>query len=66
MAIHRLIRFSKAYKFKEINPDVSCLEIAHRFGYYDHMHFIRDLKSFANFNPGILTEECYHQVSEVP
>ncbi len=53
----RIIRFSKAFKYKEHNPNMSWHELAYRFGYYDHMHFIRDFKSFANFNPGILTDE---------
>jgi AraC-like DNA-binding protein len=53
----RLVRFSNAYKFKEFNPGVSWSEIFHRFGYFDHMHFIRDFKSFTDFTPGTLKEE---------
>lgn len=52
----RMIRFSKAYKLKELHPKKLWLEIAHECGYYDQMHFIRDFKFFAGFAPSGLTE----------
>ena len=51
----RLIRFSHAYKYKESAPHTSWTEIAHRCGYFDQMHFIRDFKAFAGFAPSLLT-----------
>ncbi|SFQ78994.1 helix-turn-helix domain-containing protein [Hymenobacter arizonensis] len=50
----RLIRFSHAYKHKEGAPQTPWLDIAHRCGYFDQMHFIRDFKFFAGFPPGRL------------
>ncbi len=50
----RLIRFSHAYKYKECAPRASWTEIAHRCGYFDQMHFIRDFKFFAGHAPGRL------------
>jgi AraC-like DNA-binding protein len=52
----RMIRFSHAYKYKESTPHTSWTEIAHRCGYFDQMHFIRDFKFFAGFAPGMLKE----------
>jgi AraC-like DNA-binding protein len=52
----RIVRFSEAYKYKERYPHSSWTEIAHGFGYYDQMHFIREFKCFTGFNPGILKE----------
>ncbi|TDN35788.1 AraC family transcriptional regulator [Hymenobacter sp. UV11] len=53
----RMIRFSHAYKYKETAPQLSWTEIAHRCGYFDQMHFIRDFKFFAGFAPSLLKAE---------
>ena len=53
----RMIRFSHAYKHKESAPQTSWTTIAHRCGYFDQMHFIRDFKFFAGYAPGLLTRE---------
>ena len=52
----RMIRFSHAYKYKESAPHTSWSEIAHRCGYFDQMHFIRDFKFFAGRTPSMLKE----------
>lgn len=52
----RMIRFSKAYKLKELHPQRHWIDIAHECGYFDQMHFIRDFKYFAGFAPSGLTE----------
>ena len=57
----RMIRFSHAYKYKESAPHASWLDIAHRCGYYDQMHFIRDFKFFAGFTPSVLREQQIEQ-----
>ena len=51
----RMIRFSHAYKHKESTPHTTWTEIAHRCGYFDQMHFIRDFKFFAGYTPSLLT-----------
>lgn len=53
----RLIRFSKAYRLRENNPQLHWTHIAHTCGYFDQMHFIRDFKQFAGVTPGIIDKE---------
>ncbi|UJH91448.1 AraC family transcriptional regulator [Antarcticibacterium sp. 1MA-6-2] len=53
----KLVRFSQAYKYKEAHPSTPWVNIAYRFGYYDHMHFIHDFKSFVGCTPGYIEEE---------
>ena len=53
----RMIRFSHAYKYKECAPRTSWTEIAHRCGYFDQMHFIRDFKFFTGSVPSMLGVE---------
>ena len=52
----RMIRFSHAFKLKELSPHKSWTIIAHECGYFDQMHFIRDFKNFAGYTPSGLTE----------
>lgn len=53
----RMIRFSHAYKLKELNPNMSWSSITYQCGYFDQMHLIRDFKFFAGSTPGCLTEK---------
>lgn len=53
----RIIRFSHAYKYKEANPSMTWMDIAHKCRYFDQMHFIRDFKSFTGFTPSMLRNE---------
>ncbi len=53
----RLIRFSKAYRLKESQPQLSWTYIAHTCGYFDQMHLIKDFKEFAGALPGAITKE---------
>lgn len=53
----RVVRFSEAYKFKERFPKTKWLEIAHRFGYFDQMHLIRDFRHFTGENPGKINQK---------
>jgi AraC-like DNA-binding protein len=53
----RLIRFSRAYRLRENNPDLSWTHIAHGCGYFDQMHLIRDFKQFAGVLPSMLEKE---------
>ncbi len=50
----RLIRFSKAYRLKENQHQLSWTTIAHASGYYDQMHFIRDFREFAGVTPSFM------------
>ena len=50
----RIIRFSKAYRMRENNPQLSWTSIAHHCGYFDQMHFIRDFKDFTGALPKMM------------
>lgn len=50
----RIIRFSKAYRLRESQPDLSWISIALQAGYFDQMHMIKDFKQFAGTTPTIL------------
>jgi AraC-like DNA-binding protein len=52
----RIARFSKAYRLREANPNLTWTAIAHEAGYFDQMHFIRDFKEFAGVTPRIIEE----------
>lgn len=58
----RIARFSKAYRMREMHPNLSWTHIAHTAGYYDQMHFIRDFKTFAGVTPTMMDEELNHTV----
>ncbi len=53
----KMIRFSYAYKLKELYPNRSWCRITYQCGYFDQMHLIRDFKFFTGFTPGCLTEK---------
>ena len=52
----RLVRFTNAYQYKEKFPAESWTNIAHKSGYFDQAHLIRDFKYFAGINPGTIKE----------
>lgn len=47
----RVLRFNKAVASKMITPQKTWTSIAHEYGYYDQMHFIRDFKKFSGTAP---------------
>ena len=53
----RLIRFSKAYRLRERQPEISWTKIAHECSYFDQMHLIRDFKEFAGITPSAIEKE---------
>ena len=53
----RLIRFSKAYRLKENQPQLTWTNVAHASGYFDQMHMIKDFKEFAGVLPGTLSRQ---------
>lgn len=53
----RIIRFSKAYRMREVFPTRSWTAIAHATGYFDQMHFIRDFKIFTGVTPSAVDRE---------
>ncbi len=47
----RIVRFYKAYLYKEAHPQEDWLTIALLFGYTDYQHMVRDFKQFAQVTP---------------
>jgi len=49
----RVVRFYKAYQYKETHPHDDWLTIALLCGYSDYQHMVKDFKEFANVTPNI-------------
>ncbi len=49
----RVVRFYKAYQYKEADPEVDWLTIALLFGYADYQHMVKDFKEFAHVTPNL-------------
>lgn len=47
----RIIRFYKAFEYKESHPSVAWLTIAIQFGYSDYYHLAKDFKQLSNVTP---------------
>jgi len=47
----RVIRIRSLTEFQKSNPRISLTEIAHKFGYFDQAHFIKDFQLVANTSP---------------
>lgn len=47
----RVVRFYKAYQYKETHPKEDWLSIALMFGYADYQHMVKDFKEFAHVTP---------------
>jgi AraC-like DNA-binding protein len=61
-AFARIARFSKAYRLRESNRDLTWACIAYEAGYFDQMHLIRDFKQFAGVTPSFID----NALSETP
>jgi AraC-like DNA-binding protein len=49
----RVVRFYKAYQYREAHPQEDWLSIALLFGYVDYQHMVKDFKEFANVTPNL-------------
>jgi AraC-like DNA-binding protein len=49
----RIVRFYKAYAYKEAHPQDDWLTVALLFGYNDYQHMAKDFKQFAQVTPNI-------------
>lgn len=47
----KIIRFDRAYRIRNDNPDKDWLYVALSSGYYDYQHLVRDFKEFTNLTP---------------
>jgi AraC-like DNA-binding protein len=49
----RVVRFYKAYQYKEVHPKDDWLTVALLFGYTDYQHMVKDFKQFAQVTPNL-------------
>ena len=49
----RVVRFYKAYQYKETHPQDDWLTIALFFGYADYQHMVKDFRQFAQVTPNL-------------
>lgn len=49
----RVVRFYKAYQYKETHPQDDWLTIALLFGYTDYQHMVKDFRQFALVTPNL-------------
>lgn len=47
----KLVRIDALRKYQNRHPHLSLTNLAHRFGYHDQSHFIRDFRSIAGLSP---------------
>jgi AraC-like DNA-binding protein len=47
----RVVRFFKAYQYKEAHPQDDWLTVALLYGYTDYQHMVKDFKEFAQVTP---------------
>jgi AraC-like DNA-binding protein len=60
---NRIIRFFKAYKYKESHKGQTWIDIALQFGYTDYQHMSKDFQEFTHGSPNQWIEE-YNQSPE--
>ena len=53
----RVVRFYKAYQYKEAHPQDDWLTIALLFGYVDYQHMVKDFKEFAQVTPNFWIDQ---------
>jgi AraC-like DNA-binding protein len=49
----RIIRFDKAYRYKNNHPNLDWLTISLENGYYDYQHLSKDYKDFTGYTPAM-------------
>lgn len=47
----KIVRFDKAYRLKNNQPNLDWLSISMNSGYYDYQHLAKDYKDFTSFTP---------------
>jgi AraC-like DNA-binding protein len=52
----KLVRFDRAYRLKNNNPNKDWLYIALACGYYDYQHLAKDFKEFTHLTPPLFYE----------
>jgi AraC-like DNA-binding protein len=53
----RVVRFYKAYQYKEAHPQDDWLTVALLFDYADYQHMVKDFKQFAQVTPNLWINE---------
>jgi transcriptional regulator GlxA family with amidase domain len=53
----RLVRYHRAYRFKEVHPDIAWPTVAIECGYTDYQHLVRDFRQFTDATPNSWLQE---------
>lgn len=53
----RVVRFYRAYQYKETHPNDDWLTVALSFGYTDYQHMVKDFRQFAQVTPNLWINE---------
>ncbi|MEB2778358.1 AraC family transcriptional regulator [Algoriphagus sp. D3-2-R+10] len=61
----RVVRFHKAYQYKEMHPKEDWLSIALLFGYNDYQHMVKDFKEFAGVTPNLWVDQDNHSPERI-
>lgn len=61
----RVVRFYKAYQYKETHPHEDWLTIALLFGYSDYQHMAKDFKDLANVTPNLWIDQDNHSPERI-
>lgn len=53
----RIVRFYRAYRYKEIHPHEDWLSVALFFGYSDYQHMVKDFTEFTHVTPNLWIQQ---------
>lgn len=54
----RIIRFQNAINIKQTESSLSLTSLAHRAGYFDQSHLIKEFRAISGYSPGAYFAEC--------
>lgn len=61
----RIVRFNKAFLYREMNPQADWNTIAFNFGYTDYQHLYKEFKEFAGLTPNMLMTQNDHSPEKI-
>lgn len=61
----RIVRFNKAFLYREMNPQADWNTIAFNSGYTDYQHLYKEFKEFAGLTPNMLMKQNDHAPEKI-